>query len=45
MATVLSRAQSELVTAERRLVREIREALGRADAAPGDVERIGALLV
>ena len=44
MDTVLSRAQSELVTAERRLVLEIRDALGRADAAPADVERIGALL-
>ena len=44
MDTVLSRAQSELVTAERRLVLEIRDALGRADANPTDVERIGALL-
>jgi len=44
MDTVLSRAQSELVTAERRLILEIRDALGRADAAPSAVERIGALL-
>ena len=44
MDTVLSRAQSELVAAERKLVLEIRDALGRADARPADVERIGALL-
>jgi small GTP-binding protein len=44
METVLSRAQSELVTAERRLVLDVRDTLGRTDAAPGDVERIGALL-
>jgi small GTP-binding protein len=42
---VLSRAQSDLVAAERRLVLQIRDALGRADAPPPDVERVGALLV
>src|SRR5690349_16717929 len=45
MDTVLSRAQSDLVTAERRLVLQIRDALGRADAPPPDVERVGALLL
>ena len=44
MDTVLSRTQSDLVAAERRLVLEIRDALGRADARPADVDRIGALL-
>jgi small GTP-binding protein len=44
MDTVLSSAQTELVAAERRLVLEIRDALGRTDAAPADVDRVGALL-
>jgi small GTP-binding protein len=44
METVLDRTQSELVAAERRLVLEVRDALGRADGPPADVERLGALL-
>ena len=44
METVLDRSQSELVAAERRLVLETRDALGRADGPPADVDRLAALL-
>ena len=45
METVLNQAQSELVSAERRLVLEVRDALGRADSPPADVERLAKLLL
>jgi small GTP-binding protein len=44
METVLTRTQSELVAAERKLVLEVRDALGRADGPPADVERMAAVL-
>ena len=45
METVLNQAQSDLVAAERRLVLEVRDALGRADSPHADVERLAALLL
>jgi small GTP-binding protein len=41
---VLSRAQSELVALERRLVIHVRDALARADGPPADLERLAALV-
>ncbi len=44
METVLTRTQSELVAAERKLVLEVRDALGRADGPAADVERMAGVL-
>ena len=44
METVLTRTQSELVAAERKLVLEVRDALGRAEGPAADVERMAAVL-
>lgn len=45
METVLNQAQSDLVAAERRLVLEVRDALGRADSPPADVERLARVIL
>ncbi len=45
METVLNQAQADLVAAERRLVLEVRDALGRADSPPADVERLAAVIL
>ena len=44
METILSRTQSELVSAERRLVLAVRDAVARADAPRADAERLAALV-
>ena len=45
METVLDQSQSELIAAERRLVLEVRDILGRADSPRADVDRMAALLL
>jgi small GTP-binding protein len=44
METVLTRTQTDLVAAERRLVLEARDALTRAEGPAADVERLASLL-
>ena len=44
MEQVLSRQQSELVAAERRLVLAVRDAIAQAGGARADVDRLGALV-